>query len=189
MGANVSRRAWVAVTVAAVAALLLSACGFQLRGEQDYVFKRLAVVGALPPVQARLERMVQGGSNTRIVKPGQDPDATLTLSEVRSSGVLTINAQGVAEEYVLDYTITYRLVGKDGALLLPPSSIRLNRSMTYSTQYALAKSQESDLLFLDMQNDAVDQLMRRLAAVRSLHPVDGGVRGVSPRAPLPPPPI
>jgi LPS-assembly lipoprotein len=82
------------------------------------------------------------------------------------------------------------LLGADGTLLIPPSVIALNRSMTYSDQYTLAKAQESTLLYNDMRNDAVDQLTRRLATVRSLHPTPSEqTPGVAPRAPLPVPPL
>lgn len=42
--------------------------------------------------------------------------------------------------------------------------------MTYNDRYALAKQAESELLYRDMENDATDQLMRRLALVHSLKP-------------------
>jgi LPS-assembly lipoprotein len=75
-------------------------------------------------------------------------------------------------------------------VLIPPSAIALNRAMTYSDQYTNAKAQEADILYADMQNDAVDQLMRRLAIVHSLTPApEDVVPGVAPRAPLPPPPL
>jgi LPS-assembly lipoprotein len=171
-------------------AVTLTACGFKLRGQQNYVFKRLAISGAAAPVAARLTRMVQGGSDTVIVNSAADADAILTVSEGRSQMVLVLNTFGVAEEYQLNYALNYHLIGADGTVLIPPSAIVLNRAMTYSEKYALAKAQESDLLYADMQNDAVDQLTRRLAVVRSLHPAPGEqIPAVAPRAPLPPPPL
>lgn len=170
--------------------MMLAACGFQLRGQQDYAFKRLAIVGAPPVVAARLTRMIQGGSDTVVVTSPANADAVLSVSEGRGSGVLTLNSLGVAEEYQLNYTLSYSLASSDGAVLIPQSVIALNRAMTYNTQYSQAKAQESDLLYADMQNDAVDQLTRRLAAVHSLRPVPGQqTPGVVPRAPLPPPPL
>ncbi|SAK84004.1 lipoprotein [Caballeronia hypogeia] len=184
---GVSRRSFLALLGGAAA---LSACGFQLRGQQDYAFKRLAITGGTPQMVARLERMVQGGSDTVIVKPFEKPDATLNLSEGQGLRTLSLNAQGVVQEYELVYNLNYSLMGADGTLLIPPSAIALNRSMTYSDQYTLAKSQESTLLYNDMRNDAVDQLTRRLATVRSLHPAPGEqTPGVTPRAPLPVPPL
>ncbi|WP_238288312.1 LPS assembly lipoprotein LptE [Caballeronia novacaledonica] len=184
---GVSRRSFLALVGGAAA---LSACGFQLRGQQDYAFKRLAITGGVPQMVARLERMVQGGSDTVIVKPFEKPDATLNLSEGTGMRTLSLNAQGVVQEYELIYRVNYSLMGADGTLLIPPSAIVLNRSMTYSDQYTLAKGEESVLLYNDMRNDAVDQLTRRLATVRSLHPAPGEqTPGVAPRAPLPVPPL
>ena len=104
--------------------------------------------------------------------------------------VLTLNLSGVAQEYELVYSLNYTLTGADGALLIPSSAITLNRAMSYNTQYANAKAQESEMLYTDMQNDAVDQLTRRLATVHSLHPAPSELTPrVAPRAPLPPPPL
>ena len=171
-------------------AMLLSACGFQLRGQQNYAFKRLFIVGAPPVVYARLTRMIEGGSDTVVVQSQDKADAVLTVGEARGQSILTQNSLGAASEYQLNYSLVYTLTGADGALLIPQSTIALNRAMTYNTAFSQAKMQEADLLYLDMQNDAVDQLTRRLAVVRSLHPAAGQqTPGVAPRAPLPPPPL
>ncbi|WDD96346.1 LPS assembly lipoprotein LptE [Burkholderia sp. FERM BP-3421] len=172
-------------------AVLLSACGFQLRGQQNYVFKRLAVTGAPPAVAARLTRMIQGGSDTVIVKTVAEADAVLGVSESRGQSTLTLDRYGSVQEYQLNYSLNYTLTNRDGAVLIAPSVIALNRAMTYNAQFTNAKAQEADILFADMQNDAVDQLMRRFAIVRTLEPAgpEDAVPGVAPRAPLPPPPL
>jgi LPS-assembly lipoprotein len=183
----VTRRSFLTL---ACGVMMLSACGFQLRGQQDYPFKRLAVVGAPPSFMGRLSRQVQGGSDTVIVNATSNADAILHVSESRNTSVLTMNSLGVVEEYQMNYSLSYSLTGADGTVLIPGSMISLNRAMTYSDQYSQAKSAESDLLFADMQNDAVDQLTRRLAVVHTMHPAPGqGAQGVAPRAPLPPPPL
>ncbi len=170
--------------------LMLSACGFQLRGQQDYAFKRLYISGGSAAAGARLTRIVQGGSDTVVVSSVANADATLQITEGRGVNSLTLNSLGVVEEYAINLSMTYSLVGKDGTVLIPPSVIALNRAITYSDQYSQAKSAEADILFADMENDAIDQLTRRLSLVRSLHPApDQQVPGVAPRAPLPPPPL
>ncbi|NIF52510.1 lipopolysaccharide-assembly family protein [Burkholderia sp. Ax-1724] len=170
--------------------MMLSACGFQLRGQQDYAFKRLYVAGATPAAAARLTRMVQGGSDTVVVNSPANADAILQISQNRNISTLTLNTLGVVAEYQLNLQMGYTLVGKDGTILIPGSVIALNRAMTYSDQFSQAKSAESDILFTDMENDAIDQLIRRLGVVRSLHPTPAeAVPAVAPRAPLPPPPL
>ncbi|AXE93559.1 LPS assembly lipoprotein LptE [Paraburkholderia sp. DD10] len=174
----------------ACSVLMLSACGFQLRGQQDYAFKRLYISGGSAAAGARLTRMVQGGSDTVVVKSPANADATLLISENRGISTLTLNSLGVVAEYQLNLSMNYTLTGKDGTILIPPSVIALNRAMTYSDQYSQAKAAESDILFADMENDAIDQLTRRLEIVKSLHPAPGQeAPAVAPRAPLPPPPL
>ena len=184
---TISRRSLLTLACSAV---LLSACGFQLRGQQDYAFKRLAIVGGTPEMLGRLQRVVEGGSDTVVVKASEKPDAILSLAGGTGMKTLSLNAQGVVQEYELDYNLGYSMVGADGTVLIPPSTIALNRALTYSDQYTLAKGTEAQTLFRDMQFDAVDQLTRRLAVVRSLHPTPNeALPGIAPRAPLPVPPL
>jgi LPS-assembly lipoprotein len=181
----VTRRSFLTL---ACGVLALSACGFQLRGQQDYPFKRLAVVGASPALIGRLSRMIQGGSDTVIVTSAANADAVLHVTESQNINTLTMNSLGVVEEYQVNYALNYSLSAADGTLLISPGSIALNRAMTYSDQYAQAKVSESALLVTDMQSDAVDQLIRRLGVVHSLHPA-APAPSVAPHAPLPPPPL
>lgn len=188
MPALIKRAASLLLAVSA--SVMLAACGFQMRGTHDYPFKRLFVSGVPnPEMSMRLKRMIEGGSDTRVVSTPAEADAILSVSSSRSRGTLSLNVNGVALEYVLTDSIQYSLASKDGKLLVPPSSISVNRSMSYSDRYALAKEKEQDLLYRDMDNDIVDQLLRRLAVVRTLHPEETEVPAVNLRAPLPTPPL
>ncbi|MGF6799949.1 LPS-assembly lipoprotein [Paraburkholderia youngii] len=165
----------------ACSVMMLSACGFQLRGQQDYAFKRLYVSGGSPAAIARFTRIVQGGSDTVVVNSVANADAILQITQNRNLSTLTLNSLGVVAEYQLNLQMTYTLTGKDGTVLIPGSVIALNRAMTYSDQFSQAKAAESDILFADMENDAVDQLIRRLGVVRSLHPTPAeAVPGIVP---------
>jgi len=143
----VTRRSFLTL---ACSVLMLSACGFQLRGQQDYAFKRLFIAGGSPAAAARLTRIVQGGSDTVVVTSVANADATLQITEGRGTSTLTLNSLGQVEEYQLNLNMNYSLIAKDGTLLIPPSVIALNRAMTYSDQFSQAKAAESDILFADM---------------------------------------
>jgi LPS-assembly lipoprotein len=52
---------------------------------------------------------------------------------------------------------------------VPPATIELVRDLTYDDSNVLAKQQEETLLWRDMENDLVQQLMRRLAAARPVY--------------------
>ena len=84
------RRSFLMVLGSAVA---LSACGFQLRGQQNYAFKHLLIVGGPPSVQARLTRLVEAGS----VKPMVE--RTMPLADA-----------AIAHRMVEDNAVTGRIV-------------------------------------------------------------------------------
>ena len=49
---------------------------------------------------------------------------------------------------------------------MPQNTIALTRDVTFNDAEILAKEQEEQLLFRDMQTDMVQQIMRRLAAAK-----------------------
>jgi LPS-assembly lipoprotein len=60
----------------------------------------------------------------------------------------------------------YRLFDQNNKEYIPASEILLKRDLTYNDADVIAKEQEEGLLYRDMQNDAVQQLVRRLQATR-----------------------
>jgi LPS-assembly lipoprotein len=58
------------------------------------------------------------------------------------------------------------LTDKEGRDLIPPQPIELRRSLLWDDAQVLAKEQEEALLYRDMQNDMLSQLMRRLAKAK-----------------------
>lgn len=186
------KRVFQAVLVTC-AAVMLNACGFQLQGNHDYPFKRLYITGAPSQEMAtRLKRLIEAGSDTKVVKSPVGADAILSMSSGRGQNALSFDINGVVQEYQLTDTISYGLSTPGGDVLISTSSISVNRAMSYSDQYANAKQNEADVLNRDMDNDIADQLLRRLEVVKTLTPEDtpdGTVRGVGTRAPLPTPPL
>ncbi|WP_416142349.1 LPS assembly lipoprotein LptE, partial [Hydrogenophaga sp.] len=49
---------------------------------------------------------------------------------------------------------------------IPPSQIVLRRDITYNDNLVLSKEAEEALLWRDIQNDLVQQILRRLAAAK-----------------------
>ena len=55
-----------------------------------------------------------------------------------------------------------------GKELIPETELLQQRDISFNESAVLAKEAEETLLYRDMQTDIVQQLMRRLAAVKSL---------------------
>ena len=159
------RRLFMAGSV--IAALLLSGCGFQLRGPQALSFATLHInAAAQSELGASLRRLVATSGTTRIMEEAEQADARLQiLSSDRGREILSLTGAGKVREYQLTQTLRFQLLDKAGKALIPPTSISARREYTFDDSQVLGKEQEEDLLYRDMQNDLVQQMMRRLAAV------------------------
>jgi LPS-assembly lipoprotein len=82
-----------------------------------------------------------------------------------------LSASGRVREKRLQYRYGYRIVDSKGRDLVLPATVELTRDLTYADSAVLAKTQEEDLLWRDMENDLVQQLMRRLEAAKLSAPV------------------
>ena len=154
------------ITAAAVLCMALAACGFQLRGQAALPFESLHVSGP-PAFTSQVARAVRAGSKTRVTNNPQDAQVTLQIvSELRERNILTLSSGGRVRELQLRYRVVYRLFDQKNKEYIPASEILLKRDLTYNDADVIAKEQEEGLLYRDMQNDAVQQLVRRLQATR-----------------------
>ena len=148
------------------AALLLSGCGFQLRGQAALPFDSLYVSGS-SQFATQVARAVRAGSQTRITSNPKDAQVTLEiLAEQRERAILSLSGSGRVREITLSYRVSYRLYDQKKNEAIPTSEILLRRDLSYTDTDVIAKEQEEALLYRDMQNDAVQQMVRRLQAAR-----------------------
>lgn len=146
--------------------LLLTACGFQLRGSYSLPYDTLYV--ALPEtnaLRATLRRNIEAASETRVVSEAKGAQATLTvLADLPVKNILSINSAGRVAEYQLVRNFTFQVTDKEGRALVPASTLSIRRDITFSDAAVLSKESEESLLWRDIENDLVQQLLRRLAA-------------------------
>lgn len=151
-------------------ATMLSACGFHLRGASDMAlpFKTIYLGFADSSTLGNtLKRNIRGAGNTAILPDPKEADAILdVLSETREKSVLSLNSQGRVREYTLIYTFKFRVRDGKSNELLAPTEIRLARDINYDDSQTLAKESEEAMLYRDMQNDLVSQILRRLSAIQ-----------------------
>lgn len=151
-------------------AVLLAGCGFQLRGSAQLPFATLHI--ALPEssqLRADLVRTIASSSQTRIVDNPKEAQAVLSvLGDSQSKHILSLNSAGRVREYELVRIFTFKLDDAAGQPMLPASKIVMRRDITFNDDQVLSKEAEESLLWRDMQNDLLQQLLRRLAAAAPL---------------------
>ncbi|MEZ5616345.1 MAG: LPS assembly lipoprotein LptE [Rhodocyclaceae bacterium] len=147
-------------------ALMLAACGFQLRGAQPLPFSSLYIAENWE-LGAQLRRNIRALGSTQLSATPQEAQAILTsLGEAREKSILSLSATGRVREFQLRYRFSYRVHDLKGREFVPPTVIVLVRDISFADEQVLAKEQEEALLYRDMQNDMVQQVLRRLAVAK-----------------------
>jgi LPS-assembly lipoprotein len=160
-------RALAALLVVAV----LAGCGFKLRGSDgSYNMPFHSIYVGFPetsPLGTELKRNLRASDSVVIADKPEGADAQfVVMAETRGRQILSLNNLGRVREYLLTYTLTFRVIDAKGAEMLAPTEITLKRNMAFNELEVLAKESEAALLYRDMQSDLVQQIMRRLAAMK-----------------------
>jgi LPS-assembly lipoprotein len=149
----------------------VAGCGFKLRSSQNFAFQ---TVGITPEtggaVASELIRYL--GDMVRPVAPvkgGEAPQVIVDiLQELREKTVVGTNASGQVREFQLRIKIRFRMRTTQGKELINDTEISQQRDISFNESAVLAKETEEGLLYRDMQADIVQQLLRRMAAVKTL---------------------
>jgi len=164
----VQRRAFLVSATA-----LLAGCGFALRKPPQLAFDSLYL--QMPPgstLGPLIIRSLQFNPRLRVLTAAQDrasADAILDVqSEQREKVVVAFNAAGQVREFDLRLRLRFRLITPQGRELIPDAELLLSREIGFAETAVLAKEEEEALLYRDMRNDMVQQLMRRLSSVTRL---------------------
>lgn len=157
-----------ALLVALVLVGLVS-CGFKLRGARPLPFATIFLSsGTDSPLGAELARNIRAGTQTHVVEDRNGAAAVLEIvGQARDREILTLNAQGRASEYTLRLRLSFRVHDGKGRDFIPATEIAARREISFNDSEVLAKESEEALLYRDMQTDLVQQILRRLAAIKT----------------------
>lgn len=150
-----------------VLALVLSACGFQLRGSYHLPWETLAIGGVAENSELyfQIKRGIEAGSPTKVVADARQANASLViLRNDQHKSILSLSAKGLVREFQLTRTLAFRVQDTSGRELVPTNQIVLQREMTFDDERIFAKEAEEGMIWREMQQDMVQQLLRRLAA-------------------------
>ena len=147
---------------------VLSACGFQLRGQASLPFETIYIsfpVGH--PIGTDLKRLIKAGTNTRVVDKAKGAQTTLEIiSVVNDKQIMSVSGGGRVREFELRYRVSFRLSDAKGVDLIPTNEIALRRILPYTDAQVVAKEGEEAMLVKEMQTDSAQQILRRLEAVK-----------------------
>jgi LPS-assembly lipoprotein len=165
------RRTLVLATFTALGSAVLASCGFKLRAAQPMAFTSIAITPENSAgVAGDLARYFGNMKRPAVTPKGQTPPEVILdiLQELRQKTVVGVNASGLVREFQLRLQLRFRLRTPGGEELLAPTQLEQTRDISFNESVVLAKESEEALLYRDMQADILQQVLRRLAAVKSI---------------------
>ncbi|NDC60900.1 MAG: hypothetical protein EBZ60_02605 [Betaproteobacteria bacterium] len=150
---------------------LLSGCGFALRKAPAYPFKTLFT--GIPEASVfgqELKRNIAASGQVEVITdPRQIERADVIfdlLAELPEKIILSRTSTGAVREFQLRLRVRFRLRSREGDELIPDTEILQERDISFNESAALSKETEEQLLYRDMRSDLVQQILRRLGALR-----------------------
>lgn len=153
-----------------VVLLLLTACGFKLRGQISALPFKSMYVNAPDghTIGLEMERMIKTSSTTKLAASPAEADATLDIiSAVNDRVILSLSGGGRVRDFNLVYRVVYRVLDHRGVEIVPNTEITLTRILPFLDAQIVAKEAEERLLVKDMQTDALQQIVWRLSTYKA----------------------
>ncbi|MBT5150673.1 MAG: hypothetical protein HOM45_05410 [Nitrosomonadales bacterium] len=142
--------------------LIISACGFQLRGNIEANFGSISISGGTDSFNKTLQRKFrQAGISIKSASKAEKIVQIIKNNYTKT--ILTLTGTGAVSEYQLDYEVTYRFKNKNSQWN-EPLTIEASRSYTYDDADILAKDEEEKRLASGME----DQLIKTMTTQISL---------------------
>lgn len=165
--------------------LVISGCGFQLRGAID-------ISSEISPLYlqqnsvfelARDIKTLLATNNIEVVAdPAQSNSQLVLLNESKQRRVISVDGNGRAREYSLTYTINFTMTmqkageqAEDVRLEPKQEAVSLTRSLIFDPEAVLAVTNETEILYEEMRGNAARSILLKLQARsrKQSVPIDG----------------
>lgn len=149
------------------ALVLLSGCGFHLRGGAVLPenVSRVYLSGGNQVLRDELTVFLED-AGAQVVSNREQADAVIAVNdEGYDRRVLSVDPRtGKSREFELAYSMSYSVSRSDGSPLLAPQRVQLTRDYVFDPDAVIGKSREEDVLRREMRRDAVQQMLRQMNA-------------------------
>lgn len=145
--------------------VLLSACGFHLRGSQDLspMLAAVSIDNQLSDtvLSTAVEQVLGELGYSAVAEEKSQLVLTLYTAQYEKR-VLSIGSLGKAQEFELGYLVQYSLSKTGAKKALLQDTLNLKRDMSYDVSQALGKSKEEYIIKRELLEQAARHMVRRI---------------------------
>lgn len=144
--------------------LLLSACGYHLRGEIDLPesMKAIYIEGASDALRDQFKKALMS-SKAQVVDTRAAAGAVITISnEDTLKRALSLSSGGRANQYGLDYHLNYEVTDTNNKILVASQPLEIRREYFNNQTLILGKDNEELVIRNEMYQQAVRTMINQI---------------------------
>lgn len=150
-------------------ALVLSACGFQLRDPlvlpPDLGPVKVVSVDQYSPLAQSLAQSLTAMGAEPATEETIDPAVLRVVAERWGDTPISVDPLGRAQEFSLRYAVVFELRKADGTTLVPQQTIELSRDYISVPTNSIGTEGEREILVRELQREMAASVLRRIGAV------------------------
>jgi len=142
--------------------LMITSCGFHLRGMTEISFKTISLEGKELSFTKNLKKTL-ASNKVSIILPTENPELRIELlSEESEKRILSLSGQGLVREFEIFYRVRYRIKTIDSETWSQENIIETRRDFTFSDSNLIGKEEEERQLNESMRNEAITNLFNQI---------------------------
>ncbi|CAM8371059.1 LPS assembly lipoprotein LptE [Candidatus Methylopumilus planktonicus] len=152
--------------IALLMLLIISSCGFHMRGMTEISFKTISLEGKELSFTKNLKKVLNS-NKVAIVSPTENPELRVELlSEESEKRILSLSGQGLVREFEIFYRVRYRVKTIDSEIWSQENIIETRKDFTYSDSNLIGKEEEERQLNEAMRNEAITNLFNQIQLIK-----------------------
>lgn len=142
--------------------ITLCSCGFSLRGSENARLPFSSIALNLQQENAPFSRLLRSTLNSSGVTVGSDGYTLSVGEEQHSIRPVSVTSRASAAQYELNSTVDVALADPTGAAVFEPETLIVQKTYFEDIANIAGSNSEIELLRIEMRQELVNQLMRRL---------------------------
>jgi LPS-assembly lipoprotein len=153
--------------IALLMLLIISSCGFHMRGMTEISFKTISLEGKELSFTKNLKKVLNS-NKVAIVSSTENPELRVELlSEESEKRILSLSGQGLVREFEIFYRVRYRVKTIDSEIWSQENIIEMRKDFTYSDSNLIGKEEEERQLNEAMRNEAITNLFNQIQLIKN----------------------